>query len=82
MCGAYGRFSRVEIGWQTDGLTVLSTEYDNGTIWAMVYGGEPLTEAEQEQLDGLVDVTAEAVDVWTHRGPTTSRMHFYGTPRL
>lgn len=81
MCGSYGRFARVEIGWQTEGLTVLLTEYERGTIWAMVYGGVPLTEAEQEFLDSLADEVAEAVDVWTHRGPAMDRMHFYGSLR-
>lgn len=78
MCGIYGRFVGVEIGWQTDGLTVLFTEYDRGTIWVVVYSGEPLKEADQDHLDSLADVETDAVDTWSHRGPTVSRMHFYG----
>lgn len=78
MCGLYGRFRQVKIGWQTDGLTVVSTEYEQGTIWATVYSGAPLTAADQGYLDGLADVEAEAVHVWTAPGPAVSRMHFYG----
>jgi len=81
MCGRYGKFRLVEIGWRTDGLTVVLTEYERGTIWAMVYGGKPLTEAEANHLDSLADVAFDAVDMWTASGPTTSRMHFYGVLR-
>jgi hypothetical protein len=81
MCGTYGSFQGVKIGWQAESLTVLFTEYEFGTICATVYSGDPFSEADHGYLDSLASVTAEAVDVWTHKGPATGRIHFHGTLR-
>lgn len=81
MCGVYGRFVSVQTAWQSEGLRVHLTEYDNGTIFILIYGHAAMDERDVKTLDAYADVVTESQTAWTAGVPAEgvgARAHFYG----
>lgn len=81
MCGTFGPFVCEKMEWQTASLSVHLAEYEEGTIWILIYGHGVLGQSDTAFLDEIMDLAGEAQICWTASVPAIApgaRLHGYG----